>query len=174
MARSGPEAMLRWLLIGFVTTAGLALISNLIARFAAVRRKGQDVHRLTPSGPMLWTVLVMAFGISVVIWLSSYVRDYSGPLALAMCLAYIAIVAVLAVFLLFHHVFWTAEGIGSWDPWRKGRFVRWSEVRAIRRMRLIGIICVDDGMSAIIYSSFFSGAGALSAFLARRGVGGVR
>lgn len=166
--------MLRWLLIGFITTAGLALLSNLIARFAAVRRKGQDVHRLTPSGPMLWTVLVMAFGISVVIWLSSYVRDYSGALALVMCVVYIVVIAALACFLLFHHVFWTVEGIGSWDPWRKGRFVRWNEVRAIRHLSLIGVICVDDGISTIIYSPFFSGASALSAFLARRNIGGAR
>ena len=166
--------MLRWLLIGFITTAALALISNLIARLAAVRRKGQDVHRLTPSGPMLWTVLVMAFGISVVIWLSSHVREYSGALALLMCVVYIVAVATLACFLLFHHVFWTIEGIGSWDPWRKGRFVRWSEVRAIRHMRLIGVIGVDDGITTIIYSPFFGGAAALSAFLARRGIGGAR
>lgn len=160
--------MLRWLLIGLLTTAGMALLSGLIARFAAVRRKGQEVHRLTPPGALLWAVLFLGFGITVVIWLSSYVRDYSGPLALAMCVVYILVVLLLAVFLLFHHVFWTNDGIGSWDPWRKARFIRWSEVTKIERLRLLPIVIVADGSTRIIYSPVFLGAQELAAFLSAR------
>ena len=166
--------MLRWLLMGLVSTAVLALLSNLVARLAAVRRKGQIVHRLTAPGPMLWTVLMLAFGISVVIWLSSYVRDYSGPLALLMCVIYIALVLVLVLagYLLFHHVFWTSDGIGSWDPWRKGRFIRWSEVTAIRHLTPLGLILIEDSASRVVYSPFFDGASELAAFLAANRIRG--
>ena len=163
--------MMRWLLMGLVTTAALALLSRLIARFAVVKRKGLEVHRLTATGTMSWTVLFLAFGMSVVIWLASYVRDVSGVLAILMCVLYFLFVAVLAALLLFHHVFWTLDGLGSWDPWRKGRFVRWGDVTQIRRLPVLGLMMVYDKQSAIIFSTYFHGGADLSNFLRSRGLG---
>lgn len=163
--------MLRWLFYGFLTTIVLAVLSNLIARFATMRRKGQTVRRLSAPGVLLWTVLFLGFGISIVIWLSSYVRDVSSLLAFVLCALYIVIVVVLAAFLLFHHVFWTEEGIGSWDPWQKSRFVRWSEARRIAHYPLIGLRSVSDGRSRVFYSPWFDGAAELDRFVSARRIG---
>lgn len=163
--------MLRVLFTGFVAMIALALASRLIARLSRVRRKGDIIHPLSPPAALLWGVLFMAFGISVVVWLSSYVREISGVLALAMSALYIAVVAVLAAFLLFHHVFWTKEGIGSWDPWRKAQFVRWREVTLIRHYGLLGLASIADGKSTVIYSPYFRGAKDLAFFLEANRIG---
>lgn len=160
--------MLRWLFFLLVGAILFAAFTRLVTALGLRRQAGQTVHRLSPSGGMFWAVIFLALGMMVVTYAASFLRDVSRLAEVAICLAYGAVAAGLGLVVFCYQVYWTLDGIGSWDPWRKRRFVRWDDVVEVARLPFLTLVRVKDRRVAISYSTWFDGAAELQAFLARR------
>lgn len=160
--------MLRWLFLLLVGAILFAAFTRLVAALGLRRQVGQTVHRLSPSGGMFWTVIFLALGMAVVLYAASFLRDVSRIAEITVCLVYGAIAAGLGLVVFCYQVFWTLDGIGSWDPWRKRRFMRWDDVVEVARWPSLTLVRIKDRRMAISYSTWFDGAAELQAFLTRR------
>lgn len=154
--------MLRAFLFAIAVSIVLAVVAKLVVRWK-FGGKGRTLRRLTPHGAVEYGTLVAVIGVALLFTLASRFEDGFGVLsAVALVLAAPVGLAVYAVFLT--HVFWTHEGVGSWDPIRKQRWVPWARVTDIGFSALTQSHHVGDGDTRIAFSRFRTGLSELLAF----------
>lgn len=159
--------MIRAALIAFATSLALALAARFIVRWR-FGGKGKTINRLRPSGPFEYAAFALVVLTTIAMTTAQRIDDdwSAWVWVLAIILGLVAFAISAIVF--FTHVFWTVEGIGSWDPWRKQRFIRWEHVRKVGWSRWQQAWIVSDGTVTIAYSPLRTGVDDLNAFIARR------
>ena len=157
--------MLRALVLGFFVSAAMALAARLISRWRFGGR-GQSIRRLKPHGAIEYgsfVLLVAAAGAVTFVQRSEQDVGPAGWILVAILLA-LAIADAYAVFLT--QLFWTSEGIGSWDPIRKQRFLRWADVTSCTRAWHGTYL--SDGRTSIGFAPWRDGSDELRNFIAVR------
>jgi hypothetical protein len=159
--------MIRAALIAFATSLALALAARFIVRWR-FGGKGRTINRLRPSGPFEYTAFALVVLTTITATTAQRIdEDWSVWVwVLALLLGLVAAATSAIVF--FIHVFWTVEGIGSWDPWRKQRFIRWEHVRKVGWSPWQQAWFVSDGSTVITYSKLRNGVEELNTFIERR------
>ena len=154
--------MLRAILIGFVVSAAMALAARLIVRWRFGGR-GRSVRRLKPHGAVEYGSFVLLIAAAGAITLIQRAADGLGPAGWALSALIMLVVVADAYTVFLTQLFWTNEGLGSWDPIRKQRFIRWADVTRCR-VRWHGTY-LADGASSIGFAPWRDGADELRRFL---------
>jgi hypothetical protein len=158
--------MIRGLLLAFAVSVALALAARLIVRWR-FGGKGRAVKRLRPHGGVEYAAFALVLAAVMAATLAQRL-EHGAAFAWAAASALGALAAWGAALVFFTHVFWTVEGVGAWDPWRRQRFIRWEHVRAWSWSPWRRAWSVSDGAQTIGWSRWRNGADELEAFLIGR------
>jgi magnesium-transporting ATPase (P-type) len=162
--------MLRAMLIGALVSAAIALAARLVVRWKFGGKS--KVKRLKPHGAVEYATFALVMLTAVLVTTAQRAEGATGLVWLAaLALGVSATVASVAVFAT--QVFWTAEGIGTWDPFRKQRFVRFDDVAEVRAVPRVATF-VSDGRTRIGFAAWRTGADELARFIALRCAGARR
>jgi hypothetical protein len=162
--------MLRAMIIGALVSAAIALAARLVVRWKF--GGASKVKRLKPHGGVEYATFAMVMLTAALVTMAQRAEEASGPIWIAaLALGAAAAIASIAVFAT--QVFWTAEGIGTWDPFRKQRFVRFDDVAEVRSVPRVAT-WVADGRTRIGFAAWRTGADELARFIAVRCAGARR
>jgi len=159
--------MLRAIFVGVLVTVVLALVARLIVRWR-FGGKGRTLTRLRPHGGVEYATFALAMAAATAIMLATRFEGTAATITWIAGVVFFLAAAAMTYPVFLTHVFWTADGVGAWDPIRKQRFVRWADVKpgGFQAGRFAHTIA--DGHRSIAYATWRNGVDELKVFAERR------